>query len=409
MSLLDRFSFFDREVMQDPYPYYAEMRERAPLLWNAPLQAYLVTRYEDVAHALKNPALFSSASLRLGGQPIDAIGTILGGPASPALINTDPPLHTRLRAIVSRAFTPKQISELEPRVRALARELVSGMVRAEEFDFMEGLATPLPVILIAEMLGIEPGRRHDFKRWSDALISVASAGGPGPEARRDAREMHAYMTGIAEERRQRPQGDLISLLVQGSEEQRLTPEEVNSFALLLLLAGNETATNLIGNALHALLTHPEQYDWLTRNPSGCGAAIEEALRYESPVVSALRRTTRPVELSGGTVPEDTMLVLVLSSANRDPRKFPEPDRFDIQRAPQGVLSFGQGIHYCLGAPLARIEAPFALQALVEQCPRLDFAARQPARPDYPPSFGVRGMRSLWLRRGTPASNPLPRA
>jgi len=398
MSLVDRFSFFDPEVMQDPYPYYAEMRERAPLLWNDPLQAFIVTRYEDVAHVLKNPPLFSSASLRLGGQPIDVVGTILGRPSVPALVNTDPPLHTRMRSIVSRVFTPKQISALEPRVRELSRRLVAEMTTQEEFDFMEGLATPLPVIIIAEMLGIEPARRRDFKRWSDTLISLASAAGPGPDAQRDGQEMHAYMTRIAEERRLAPQEDLISLLVQGGEGQTLSSEEINAFALLLMLAGNETTTNLLGNAVHALLRSPEQFEWLTKNPSACGAAIEEALRYESPVVSVMRRTTREVELSGGKVPADTMLILVLSSANRDPRKFPEPDRFDIQRDAQGVMSFGHGIHFCLGAPLARLEAPTALGELIERAPRLRFAPRQPARPEYPPSFGVRAIKSLWLRR-----------
>ncbi|ATB30215.1 cytochrome P450 [Melittangium boletus] len=398
MSLVDRFSFFDPEVMQDPYPYYAELRERAPLLWNAPLQAYIVTRHEDVAHVLKNPALFSSASLRLAGQPIDVVGTILGRPSVPALVNTDPPLHTRMRSIVSRTFTPKRISALEPRVRELSQKLVAEMTAQEEFDFMEGLATPLPVIIIAEMLGIEPARRRDFKRWSDTLISLASAAGPGPEFRRDGQEMHAYMTRIAEERRLAPQEDLISLLVQGGEGQTLSAEEVNAFALLLMLAGNETTTNLLGNAMHALLSHPEQFDWLRKNPSGCGAAIEEALRYESPVVSVMRRTLREVELSGGKVPADSMLMLVLSSANRDPRKFPDPDRFDIQRDAQGVMSFGHGIHFCLGAPLARLEAPTALGELIARAPRLRFAPRQPLRPEYPPSFGVRALKTLWLRR-----------
>jgi len=397
MSLLDRFSFFDPEVMQDPYPYYAELRERAPLWWNAPLQAFVVTRYEDVVHALKNPALFSSAGIRLGGQPIDVIGSIMGGSSVPALVNTDPPLHTRMRSIVSRAFTPRQISALEPRVRELSQELVARMLAQDEFDFMEGLATPLPVILISELLGIEPERRRDFKRWSDSIISMGSAAGPGPTFRQDGQEMSQYMTRIASERRLAPQQDLISLLVQGGEEQ-LTPDEVNAFAILLMLAGNETTTHLLGNAMHALLRHPEQLAWLVEHPEHCGAAIEETLRYESPVVSALRRTTREVELSGGRLPEDTMVLLVLSSANRDPLKFPEPDRFDLQRDPQGLTSFGHGIHYCLGAPLARLEAPVALREVLERAPGVRFSPRQPERLDCPPSFAVRGPKSLWLRR-----------
>ena len=399
MSLLDRFSFFDVELMQDPYPYFAEMRERAPLLWNPQLQVHLVTRHEDVAYALKHPALFSSTAPRLGGQTIDVVGTILGRPTVPALINTDPPVHTRMRSIVSRAFTPKQISALEPRVRELSRGLVRELSAHAEFDVMEGLATPLPIIVIAEMLGIEPARRRDFKRWSDTLISMGAAGGPGPDALRDGQEMHAYMTRVAEERRLKPQGDLISLLVQGAEDQTLSAEEITAFALLLMLAGNETATHLIGNALHALLRHPEQLRWLVEHPEACPAVIEETLRYESPVVSILRRTTSEVELSGGKLPADSMVVLVVSAANRDPRRFPEPDRFDPQRDTQGLLSFGHGLHYCLGAPLARLEAPLVLRELLERMPRLTLAPRQQGQAIYPASFAVRGPRSLWLQQG----------
>jgi cytochrome P450 len=398
MGRLDRFDFFDPEVTRDPYPAFAEMREHAPLFWSEQLCTYIVTRYEDVAYALKNPALFSSTGLRIAGQQLDSFSQ-QDKPRVSNLVHSDPPMHTRMRGRLIRAFSPKRISALEPRVRELARGFVSEMTAPEEFELMEGLAHPLPTVIIAEMLGIEPSRRRDFKRWSDTLIfSATNLAHPHPNARRDSEEMHAYMTRIATERRERPQGDLISLLVQEDEGQdALGPEEVNAFGLLLMLAGTETVTHLLGNTVNALLRHPEQYAWLVRNPSGCAGAIEEALRYDSPVMTLLRRTTQEVELSGGRVPADATVMLMAAAANRDPRRFPDPERFDIQRDPQGQLAFGHGVHYCLGAALARLEAPAALNELLAHAPQLSFAPRQGAQVDYHPSFAVRGPKALWLR------------
>lgn len=401
MSLLERFDFFSPEVKNNPYPFFAEMREKAPVFWVERLQTYAITRYDDVAYALKNPALFSSANILLAGRRREERSPLQFGAVS-NLVASDPPIHTRLRGMVSRAFTPKRISELEPRVRELSRGLVAEMTAREEFDLMDGMATPLPVTIIAEMLGIEPSRYRDFKRWSDVIVASTSnlSGTHSEESLRCAQEMLAYMTEAAEVRRREPRGDLISLLVQGGEggETALTPQEVNSFTTLLLIAGNETTTNLIGNALNALVRHPEQLAWLSANPSACAAAVEETLRYDSPVVTLLRRTTQEVELSGGRIPAESSVLVVVASANHDPRKFPEPERFDVRREPQGVMSFGHGIHFCLGAPLSRLEAPVALQELLAQAPRLGFAARQPDRIDYGASFTLRGPRALWLRK-----------
>ncbi|HYO57552.1 cytochrome P450, partial [Archangium sp.] len=320
-------------------------------------------------------------------------------------VNSDPPIHTRLRGLVSRAFVPKRISEMEPRVRELSRGLVAEMTTQDEFDFMDGLASPLPVTIISEMLGIEVSRRRDFKRWSDSLISsgpeTLRTGKQPAEVIRNAEEMSAYMTEITEKRRREPREDLISLLIQGGEgASALSPQEVNAFAILLLVAGNETTTNLLGNALLALIRNPEQYAWLRRDPSlpACAAVAEETLRYDSPVLGLLRRTTQEVELSGGKIPAESTVMALMASANHDPRKFPDPERFDPQRDTNGLLSLGHGIHFCLGAPLTRLEAPVALQELMERAPRLGFAPRQPERIDYGSSFALRGPRSLWLRK-----------
>ena len=405
MSLLDHFDFFHPDVHNNPYPYFAELREKAPLFWTKSLQAHVLSRYEDVAYVLKNPALFSSVDIRVNG--IRQEERIELGELSSVtnLVNSDPPIHTRLRGLVSRAFLPKRISEMEPRVRELSRGLVAEMTAQGEFDFMDGLASPLPVTIIAEMLGIEISRRRDFKRWSDSLMSATAeslrTGKMSEEATRNAGEMFAYMKEIAEKRRGEPKGDLISLLVQSSEGvEALSPGEVNSFAVLLLIAGNETTTNLLGNSLLALIRHPEQYEWLRNNPSreACAAVAEETLRYDSPVVGLMRRATQDVELSGGKVPAESTVMALVASANHDPRKFPNPERFDPKRDTNGTLSFGHGIHFCLGAPLTRLEAPVALQELMERAPRLGFASRQPERIDYGGSFFLRGPRSLWLRK-----------
>ena len=404
MSLLDHFDFFHPDVINDPYPYFAELREKAPLFWMKSLQAHLLSRYEDVAYVLKNPALFSSVDIRVNGRPVSEQSPLQMGSVA-NLVYADPPLHTRLRGLVSRAFIPKRISELEPRVRELSQGLVAEMTARDEFDFMEGLASPLPVTIISEMLGIEVSRRRDFKRWSDTLMMASAetmrTGKPSEAVLRSAEEMRNYMAEIAEKRRREPRGDLISLLVQGGEgAEPLSPQEVNAFAMLLLIAGNETTTNLLGNALLTLVRNPEQYEWLRRNPSreACAAVAEETLRYDSPVMGLLRRTTQEVELGGGRLPAQSTVMVLMASANHDPRKFPDPERFDPRRDTHGLLSFGHGIHFCLGAPLTRLEAPVALQELMERAPRLGFAPRQPERVDYSGSFILRGPRSLWLRK-----------
>ena len=252
------------------------------------------------------------------------------------------------------------------------------------------------------MLGIEPARRHDFRRWSDLLIF--SAGRPdrrkAPEFIAALADMRAYITAVAEERRRAPQGDLISLLVRDTEGTgALGPDEMNSFVILLLLAGNETTKNLLGNALGALVHHPEAYAWLRGNPTpaACAAVCEETLRYDSPVLALPRRATQDVELSGGKVAEGSMLFVLLGAANRDPHKFPDPERFEPQRDTQGMLAFGHGIHFCLGAPLSRLEAPVALEELMREAPSLGFSSRQAPPLTYEPSFIVRGPKTLWLQ------------
>jgi cytochrome P450 len=252
------------------------------------------------------------------------------------------------------------------------------------------------------MLGIEPARRHDFKRWSDAAIAWSTLLQAPKEAvdrvERDLKELRHYIEGMIEARRKEPGEDLISALVQGGEgEEVLTTEEAVAFCRLLLVAGNETTTNLLGNGLIALLRNPDQLERLSREPSLIPNAIEEMLRYESPAQAVFRITTQEVQLAGKTLPAGSPLMALLGSANRDPRRFPEPERFDITREVQGQVAFGYGIHFCLGAPLARLEARVVLEELLSPERRLSFAPGQREAIQWMPNFFLRGPRSLRMR------------
>jgi cytochrome P450 len=317
-------------------------------------------------------------------------------PGVPSLIASDGDRHTLLRAIVNRGFTPRQIADWEKR----AREIVAGCMaslRSGRFDVVRDLAIPLPVTVIAEMLGIEPERRHDFKRWSDVVIDNATGAGRadpfGPAVLAAFAEMATYVVRIARRRQKQPADDLISQLVSIGGGEGLSPIELVQFVTLLLVAGNETTTNLIGNATGALLDHPEQLARVAADPGLVPALIEETLRYDAPVQLVFREALADVEVGGVRIPAGATVVPLLGSANRDERRFPEPDRFDVMRNPQGHVGFGFGKHFCLGASLARLEAKVALEALVPELVRLRRGEARVARVD---SFLVRGPSRLPL-------------
>jgi cytochrome P450 len=310
----------------------------------------------------------------------------------PSLIASDGERHSALRAIVNRGFSPRQITAWEKRAREIVADCMRGF--GDGFDVIQDLAIPLPVTVIAEMLGIEPERQADFKRWSDVVIHNASGAGRSdpfsPAVLETVGEMTRYMVRIARERRRRPAGDLISLLVTGDVGARLQPIEMVQFVTLLLVAGNETTTNLIGNATAALLAHPEQLARVAADPGLIPGLVEEVVRFDSPIQLLFREALADVQLGGVTIPKGATVIPLLGSANRDERRFPEPDRFDVTRNPQGHVGFGFGKHFCLGASLARLEARVALEALVpalvgmrsrdESVPRIDsFLVRGPSR------------------------------
>jgi cytochrome P450 len=354
------------EVQANPYPYYTALRSNNPVAWLETLQCWAISRYDDVDYALRNPQIFSSAKWL--GQ---SIGDLNPAPEVPWMIETDPPDHSRLRKLVSKGFTPRMVSRLEPRIRAIASELLAGAQMDSETDFVREFSGALPVIVIAEMLGVEPERRLDFKRWSDNVVLGTSR--PSEETARTRvrssnAEMRAYFEQAIADRRKAPREDLLTALVQAEEEhQTLSAAEVLAMAMLILLAGNETTMNLLSNTVLALLAHPTE---LARVRADCGMIpqlIEEMLRYDSPVQIVFRRTTQAVELSGAMIPANAAVFLLIGSANRDERKFGNPDRFDLSRDAGDHLAFGFGTHFCLGAQLARLEAKVGLEELLA-CP-----------------------------------------
>jgi cytochrome P450 len=412
------FDPFSPVWRDDPYPKYRELRDCAPLHWSPEAKAWCVSRYEDVMGVLRNDELFSSRAMmtqlmmsgQVDGPPITARILLFAAklllsarinpfafPKVPSLIASDGERHSALRAIVNRGFTPRQITEWEKR----AREIVAECMRSigDGFDVVEGLAVPLPVTVIAEMLGVEPERRRDFKRWSDTVIQNASGAGradPFNPAVLDAvGEMTRYVVKIARQRRRRPADDLISLLVSGDAGERLRPIDVVQFVTLLLVAGNETTTNLIGNATAALLDHPDQLARVAADPALIPGLIEETLRFDAPIQLIFREALADVQIGGVTIPQGATVVPLLGSANRDERRFEGPDRFDVMRNPQGHVGFGFGKHFCLGASLARLEARVALEALV---PELLHMQRGEARLPRIDSFLVRGASRLTLRK-----------
>jgi len=380
------------EVRQNPYPHFAHLRNHQPVYWVESLQSWAVSRYDDVAYVAKNTQLFSSAPI---------IPAILGDqnpvPEVNWLISADPPEHTNLRKLVNKAFTPRMVGALEPRIKEIVAQLLDGIERGGDFDFVRDFSTPLPLMVIAQMLGIEPQRYREFKRWSDDMLR-ATGGEVSPAERVRLRgsmnDLQHYFEQAIEERRRSPREDLISALVRAEEESRaLSAREVLAMCMLLLLGGNETTTNLLGSTVITLLSNPSAFAKVRADPSLVPQMIEEMLRYESPVQAIFRSATRDAEIAGSIIPAGARVLILYGSANRDERRFPNPDTFDVARNPQDHLGFGFGIHYCIGAPLARLEAKVAIDAFIRHFPHIQMREQ---RREWVDSFVVRGPKTLPL-------------
>ena len=375
------FNPFLPSYQANPYPAYAALRAEDPVHFSAAIQAWVLTAYDDCERVLRDAETFSSSSYTASGQLATALQQQrrefpLG--EVPTVLNSDPPVHTRLRTLLNRAFTPRAIEGLRAHIEEIAASLLAGADRAgRRFDAVTGFAQPLPIIVIAELLGVPPGDRDQLKEWSTAIANttnVLNTEGALEAARQATVELIAYMDEVVAQRRAAPGADIMTALVQAEEGgERLSHDELLAFSILLLLAGHETTTNLIGNGLLALAEHPEQAARLRADPDLLPSAVEEFLRYDSSVQGAVRFARQTAEVGGRTIEQGSTLLLLVGAANRDPAQFPDPDTLDVARSPNRHLAFGRGIHFCLGAPLARLEGDIAFGALLERFPELRVA------------------------------------
>ncbi|TDV40947.1 cytochrome P450 family protein [Actinophytocola oryzae] len=366
----------DDDFVQDPFTVYRLLRIEAPVrevVMPRGLKVWLVTRYADARDALSHPAV--RKDLRPVRHLFDKhhTGTSTGGfgaDLSAHMLNSDPPDHTRLRRLVARAFTMRRVELLRPRVEEITENLLDGL--SGEVDLTDAFAFPLPVTVICELLGVPQADQDDFRGWTTKLVTARSAQSVGEAGQ----AMSVYLHGLIDTKRANPADDLLSALVQAEEDgEKLNAVELVSMAFLLLVAGHETTVNLISNGVLALLRAPDQLAALRADPALLPGAVEELLRFGSPVNhTTMRYTAEPVEIGGTTIPEDEFVVVALGSANRDDDRFGDPDTLDVTRSAAGHLSFGHGIHFCLGAPLARLEGQIAIGRLVERFPDLALAS-----------------------------------
>jgi len=394
-----QYNPFVPEVHANPYPLYRQLREQDPVHWSPLLEAWILTRYDDVLEVLKHPR-FSADRRRARNRFVQAAmeQQAQAGPFAQAqtMLSSDPPQHTRLRGLVSKAFTFKAIEAMRPHIQEIVDDLLERVQDKGRMDAIWDLGYPLPVIVIAEMLGVPPEQRDTFKRWSDDI--VATLGGPlvAPEVqergRKSVEEMGAYFRSIIAERRKQPKDDLLSGLIAAEERgEALSEEELLATCILLLAAGNETTTNLIGNGTLALLRNPDQLALLREHPELVESAVEEFLRYDGPVQGTGRVAMEEIEIGGQVINEGQIAFTMLAAADRDPAVFADPDTLDITRQENRHIAFGYGIHFCLGAPLARAEAQIAFATMLRRLPELRLDAGEP---QWSGTFILRGLKSL---------------
>ncbi|WP_199854961.1 cytochrome P450 family protein [Streptomyces dioscori] len=384
---------FGEGFRKDPHPVYAQLRARGPvhrvrLPDPGPRQeVWLIVGHDQARAALADPRLAKDES-KIDFMPMDE--ELIGK----HLLIADPPQHTRLRSLIARAFTARRVEELRPRIQQITDDLLDVMLAQGRADLIESFAYPLPITVICELLGVPELDRTEFRKISNEVVVPSD-----PEIMQDAfARLAGYLDGLIEDKRSAgPGGDLLSELIRTTAEDgdRLSPDELRGMAFVLLVAGHETTVNLITNAVHALLTHPEQLAALRADMTLLHGTVEEALRYEGPVETATYRfAAEPLEIAGVPIAKGEWVLVGLAAADRDAGRFDAPDRFDIRRDTRGHVAFGHGIHHCLGAPLARLEARIALRSLVERAPNLTL--------DGPPQewlAGVlmRGVQSLPVR------------
>lgn len=388
------FNPMDPEFVADPYPMYHRLRAEDPV-HRSPLGFWVLTRYDDVASVLRDPnfakeAIAAFVAQRLGVEATVGVGI--------SMLDRDPPDHTRLRSLVSKAFTPRVVEGLRPRIQQIVDELLDRAEDHRSMDLIEELAYPIPVIVICEMLGVPVEDHERFRGWSLDLargLDATMLGAGSDVAVRAAdsrRALSAYFRELIAERRDSPRGDLLTALITAEEAgDKLSEHELLATCILLLVAGHETTVNLLGNGTLALLRHPAELRRLRENPGLIGSAVEELLRYDGPVQRTARVPSAAAVIDGHTIEAGEMVMPFIGAADRDPAHFPDPDRLDLTRTDNRHIAFGWGIHFCLGAPLARLEGQIAINTMLRRFPKLALATD---RPEYRQSLTLRGLKAL---------------
>ncbi|MGE0825070.1 MAG: cytochrome P450 [Candidatus Binatia bacterium] len=387
------------EIIADPYPYFHQLRAEDPVHWNEKWGGWILTRYDDVQSSFQDKRLsadrmspFMRSLPKEQAEELQPSFQIF----SKWMVFTDPPVHTRLRMLVNKAFTPRRVEELRPRIQEIVDELLDSIEKQGQVELIRDFAYILPVTVIAEMLGVPPRDREQIKTWSDEVTLFIFGAIGVPDRRERAQqallELANYLRGVIAERRAQPRNDLISALLAAQEQDdTLSEDEIVGTCTLALFGGHETTTNLISSSTLALLRNPDQRRRLAENPSLIASAVEEFLRYDGPSKSMVRLALEDFDLRGKTIKKGQRLLLVQSAANRDPERFPEPDRLDIARQPNPHVAFGYGIHFCLGAPLARLEAQITLSSLFRRFPHLRLTSEQL---EWHPTIVSRALKAL---------------
>lgn len=399
MSITPQVNIVSPQFKANPFPFLAGLRASQPVYRTSlpdKTPIWLITRYVDVTVLLKDERFVKNRRTAMTSEQLRKMPWVppIFRPLERNMLDLDPPDHTRLRALVHKAFTPNLIGQMRNRIETLADELLDGVARKGQLDLINDYALPLPMTIITEILGVPASDRNKFHKWSQAVVSLTS-----PKATLrvipSVWMFSRYLRRFFRERRRDPRDDLASALIQAEEAgDKLSEDELLAMVFLLLIAGHETTVNLIGSGMLALLEHPGQMDKLRRNPSMIKTAVEELLRYTSPVLMSSERYAREdLDLHGVTIPRGGMTLGVIGSANRDETVFENADALDITREPNKHLSFGQGIHFCVGAPLARLEGQIAINTLLRRMPDLHLSVTTESL-RWRPSMILRGLETL---------------